>query len=77
MKTAFGNNFEPRKVPQPETHEIESAGFIVWALPEVKICFRTQFLHKDLYNYCSKKNLSVSSKQWRLKKWIFHCIFEM
>ena len=42
------------KCPNQKTHESESAGFLVWALPEVQNCFRKQFLHKVIYNYYSK-----------------------
>ena len=31
------------KCPNQKTHESESAGFLIWALPEVKNCFRKQF----------------------------------
>ena len=43
-----------RKCPNPKTHECESAGFLVRALPEVQNRFFKQFPHKVLYNYSLK-----------------------
>ena len=61
-----------------KTHESESAGFLVWALPEVKNCLQKLFLHIVLYNYYSKKNVErFVTKNDAFKKLITHCIFEM
>ena len=66
------------KCPNQKTHESESAGFLVWALPEVQNCFRKQFLHKVIYNYYSNKNFgAVCLKKMAIKKFIFHCILKM
>ena len=49
-KTALGNVFGPREVPQPKKkYESESAGFF----PEVRNYSQKQFSQKVLYNYCS------------------------
>ena len=50
------------KCPNQKTHASESAGFLVWALPEVQNCLWKQFLHKFLYTYYSKNFWSVLSK---------------
>ena len=64
-----------RKCPNKKTHESESAGFLIWALPEVKNCFQKQYLHKVLYNYYSKFFCGAFClKKFALKKWISHCI---
>ena len=39
------------KCPNQKTHESESAGFLVRALPEVQNLFQKQFSYKVLYNY--------------------------
>ena len=60
-------------------HESESAGFLVWALPEVQNLFRNQ-LFQIKSNIIIILNLFFGAfclKKWRLKKWIFHCIFKM
>ena len=56
------------KCPNQKTHERESAGFLVWALPMVQNRFWKQFLHKVIYNYYSKFFWSVSSLKMAPKK---------
>ena len=60
-----------------KTHESESAGFLVQALPMVQNQFWKRFSNKVLYNYYSKKNLGFRSVFKKIKKWIFACIFKM
>ena len=43
--------FDPRKYPNQKTHE--SAGFLVWVLPEVQNWFWKQFFKQVLYNHYS------------------------
>ena len=39
------------KCPNQKTHESESTGSLVWALPEVQNWFQRQFVNQVLYNY--------------------------
>ena len=43
------------KCSNQKTHESESTGFLVWALPEVQNEFRKQFFNQVLYNFYSKQ----------------------
>ena len=45
------------KCPNQKTQESESAGFLVWALPEVQNCCQKQFSDKVIYNNYLKKKL--------------------
>ena len=77
FENVFRNNFGPRKCPNQKMHESESAGYLVWALPEVQNRFWKQFLLKVLYNYYSKKIEVFRLKKWRSKKFISYCILKM
>ena len=63
------------KYPNQKTHERESAGYLVQALPMV----HNQFSHKVIYNYNSffKEMGALQSVFKKVKKMILHCIFKM
>ena len=66
------------KCPNQKTHESESAGFLVRALPVVGNHFWKQISNKVLYNYYSNFFFGAFWSVFKkVKKWIFHCIFKM
>ena len=66
------------KCPNQKMPEIESAGFLVWELPEFQNLFWEAVFNQVLYNYYSLFFCGgFCLKKWRLKKWIFHCTFKI